>query len=332
MLNKMPFSRVAFSMLALSIVFLCGCPDPQKAAITLMSKQGLVLLQPARSYISVGGLVVLPQHGRPSYLDPVPGDVPSSDPSSFDAVIDAQQMKEQTGFSAALHGLATVVAFPVGFTYKGSGSVTMKQIDAAGTRLDTNKVDAVIQAASTKSKATAQLGQHMRVFIVQEVYRATSLSVVSSSSNALEASYGSAGELPSCSDADKAQTDTSKSKSGKPATSSTSPTQTGSQPAKTAATAAKTAAAVSPGASVGVCRSTDGSLTMSSKNPIPFAVRLNELQLVNGILSVKLGDGNFGNMSLGDPDAQKRISIIDPADPVIHGIVRASARSAVAPK
>jgi hypothetical protein len=62
-------------------IILVSCDDPEQAAMKVFTDQGLVLLRPARDYVKVGGIVVLPKNGQPEYLDPY-NDV-SSNPKNY---------------------------------------------------------------------------------------------------------------------------------------------------------------------------------------------------------------------------------------------------------
>lgn len=54
---------MAVRILFLAGIILVSCDDPEKAAMQVFTDQGLVLLRPARDYVKVGGIVVLPQEG-----------------------------------------------------------------------------------------------------------------------------------------------------------------------------------------------------------------------------------------------------------------------------
>ena len=62
-------NKISAIGLSLGVVFTtCSC-DPQKDALKLFQQQGLTVLEPARDYIALGGIFVVPSSGNPVYLD-----------------------------------------------------------------------------------------------------------------------------------------------------------------------------------------------------------------------------------------------------------------------
>jgi hypothetical protein len=58
-----PLKNLSRFCLLLSLLLFPGC-DPQKEALQLFTHQGLTVLQPARDYIALGGIFVLPIESR----------------------------------------------------------------------------------------------------------------------------------------------------------------------------------------------------------------------------------------------------------------------------
>ncbi|HZL29297.1 MAG TPA: hypothetical protein VFC39_22425 [Acidobacteriaceae bacterium] len=180
-----------------------GC-DPTTAIYKIFSDQGLTLVKPARSYIQIGGLVILPK-GTNQLLYQDPWDVidqaagqnatpPSTD---FSAVIMSQSDKSASGvdFKAVL---AQLVSLPLGFDLSHNRSLTLGQIQANGTRYTTPMMAALVAKPNTATALRDRLNEGSRVFVIQEVYTGTSLSVTSGSGTNISASLGSGGPVPSC--------------------------------------------------------------------------------------------------------------------------------------
>jgi hypothetical protein len=176
-------------MLAIGIspLAMSAC-DPTDAAAKVFQKEGLHLLEPIRSYIEVGGLVVVPKTGSPYYvdrLDKLPdgsGDKPVVD---FDAVL-AKETRDQTAsLGAATNAMQSLVFAPINFTLDSSQDVAFGQIVASGERLPIPSVQSLIALASTKDWIVRELSNHNRVLIVYEVYRAKQLSIRSTNNTTL---------------------------------------------------------------------------------------------------------------------------------------------------
>jgi hypothetical protein len=323
------FSMV-FVICAVAVVLL-SC-DPEKDALGIFTHQGLVVLRPARDYIKVGGIVVLPKHGGPEYLDPY-NDV-SSDPTTyvdFKAVILGQTKNQATGLETALSGLTSVMPLSAKLGYKSGQTVQLSQIDTGGRRILTRTVNSLLKEKATGDELRSLLnepGNEYRAFVVQEVYTGKSITLKTDSNNSLDVSYGGGGSLPDCSSPKDSGSSTGKTGSagrspGKP--TSTNDTKASSAAAKTLAsppstkTTAGTGASSGPSVSLGACKSGDFALTLQSQDPIPFAVRLNEIILSNGVLSVKYGDFKFPPTSLGSgEEVEKATAVLDPG--VLNGV------------
>jgi len=314
----------------LSALLLCvGC-DPQDKIVQIFSNQGLTLLKPARSYIALEGIVVLPRKGRMQYIDPYDRLAPSEGTASdFSAVLHQEVDNEATGIQAAVSALAAVVSVPLGLQFDKAQQVQLDEIDSSGTRYASPAIDALLKKQNTSDKIRSLLkpGLGSRVFLVQEIYTAKSLSIKTSSGGDLNASFGGGGKPPTCS------TDTAVSKdSSAPATTTpkspaddenkTTEIEAAAKAVKNAVTtplsnsnaaAAGTSEAKSgsDGAiSVGVCKKTTASLSFTTGSYIPFAVRLNEVEIAPGnILQVKVTDFKVPKTTLGPEEAAATVVI-----------------------
>jgi hypothetical protein len=65
-------------------------------------------------------------------------------------------------------------------------------------------------------------------------------------------------------------------------------------------------------ASLDACRSGDFALTLQTSDPIPFAVRLNEVVRKSGVLGVLPGGFKFPPNSLGTSDVEKATTELQP--------------------
>jgi hypothetical protein len=77
-------------------------------------------------------------------------------------------------------------------------------------------------------------------------------------------------------------------------------------------------AKLSKGGAIGFCRSATYALTFSSTKALPFAVRLVELELKNGIVRVKAGNYKAPG-SLGASAAEKMTAQLQ-GDPILSGL------------
>jgi len=204
-------------------VALSGCDDPQKEAARLFASQGLTVLEPARDYIALGGLFVVPKSGKASYLDPydtLPGANGSATP--FRAVVMQQSLNQSAGFGAAVGTLGGLVPIPAGLKFSDSKQVELAQIDANGTRYTSQMVAALIKKPSTGEAIQTQLlaDPKNRIFIVQEIYTAKTLSLKSSNGTGLAAAVEGSATIPNCAPqgSDGANTSGGNSSTGKNAT------------------------------------------------------------------------------------------------------------------
>lgn len=302
-----------------------SCQDPETQALNVFKQQGLVLLRPARDYIKVGGIVVLPAKGLPQYLDPDPRDYISSDPSNyvdFKAVIMGQTKNEQTGIEAAVSGLASVMPLSAKLAYKGGQTVQLSQIDTGGRRIPTSTITALFKKKTGDTlRDLLQPKNKYHVFVIQEVYTGKTITLKTTDNQSLDVSYAGGGTVPDCS---ASTSGSSADKSGSAGSSASQPNSTdnstagGTTPKKTtSATKSKTAPSVGassgPSASLGVCKSGSFALTLQTQDLIPFAVRLNEIVLNDGELSIKYGAFKFPPNSLGSgEETEKATAVLDP--------------------
>ena len=283
-------------VVTISLITLIAC-DLQKAALKIFTSQGLTVLQPARDYIALGGIVVLPKNGRPQYIDPY-DTLNGSDGtySNFSAIIQQQTQNQSTGIEAAVGTLASFIPVSAGLNFTNGQQVQLAQIDTGGTRLTTQMVLSLLKKDATSAAIRTQLQTGNRVFLIQEVYTAKSMDLKSASNTALDASYAGAGSLPTCNASPTGAGGASSSGSGQPGTSgnnAAAPTANGASATHSGATGGAGATstntnAASPsssasgnsagaGISFGVCRASQFEISFQSQTPIPFAVRLNEV-------------------------------------------------------
>jgi hypothetical protein len=336
----------AIILLLLSV----GC-DPEKAALSMFSDQGLTVLQPARDYIKPGGLVVTPKKGKKvlAYLDPY-DDVTSEKGTyvDFKGVVQAKAKKQSSGIGVALGLLGQVVSLPIGLSYDNSQEVQLSQIDTSGKRMTTQMVSGLIAKKATEAAIRKQL-KNNRVFVVQEIYTATNMQLSSTTKAALSASYGPQSAVPKCSpetlDQEKSNQQNAKQSSSVNGNDSsgagTGKTKTpvkptgaalSSQKARTSSTTVGGSNPNAPeqsggnqagkdqGATVGVCRNAAYSLSFTAKTAIPFAVRLNEIVMTDSGLDINYGSYTFPQ-TLGNTDVERATAFIDAAHPVISGLV-----------
>ncbi len=310
---KQPYISLTLLGLVSVSLFAASC-DPQARLMSMMRDQGLTLLRPARDYVQVAGLVVVPKQGAPEYVDPL-DPVPSGNGTVVDikAIIASQSQQNTTGVGTALTGLAQLVSLPVGLKFSRTSTVTLGQIDMRGKRLISNGVAAIAAGKMTSAEAKNDINAGGRVFVVQEVYTATKLNLVNSSNTALDLTLASGKALPECGPgaADKSSDQGKNATTPKPAGEAKSDEGRAAAGAKTApappaagssndaksnnkskdseSPAAKSNADDSKGVAVQLCRLSQNTVAFTSAAPIPFAVRLAELQLNNGGISVKRG-------------------------------------------
>jgi hypothetical protein len=334
--------RVLLACVVGAIIF-SGCNDPENAALQLFNDYGLTLLRPARSYIKPGGLVILVSKRTPAYVDPFDDDIAGlaegkTAVEDFTATIQQSTKNQAASFDFAINLISQIVSLPKYLTSdsigaKKSTQVTLDQIDSNGQRIKPTAVSTLIGEQKTSDLLKKQLSGGARAFVVQEVYLSKSLSLKVASATSGDISIGGSGALPQCADAtgkttgsDSSTNTTANTKdkssgsndSGTNATASKPPTA-GAKAASPTATATKSNTQTKPNTAttstksdpalvtVGVCQSSAYSLTFTStKDPIPFAVRLVEISLdkASNQLSIVYGNFKFPN-SLGASETEK---------------------------
>lgn len=312
--------RVAASGLAAAVstgaLFAQGC-NARSQALEMFSRQGLNLLQPARDYIKPGGMIFLSKKtNRPDYESPK--DPISPEPGNlvdFRAVILKETDTRSGAFSAALALANQILPIPIGLTASDDQAVTLDTIETTGLRLETDPLDKLIQERNTSAAARAGL-KTGRVFVIQEVYSARSLSLKSTNSRRLAVSLNGNQPVPTCGASPGSGKSGDAGSGPGAAGSGDAEAASGSQPRTgdtgAASGTAKTAAAAKPttasaamsaasqiGASVGICRANEFTLQMKTDKPIPFAVRLAEVELSGGAVQRKRGAESIKNTTLG---------------------------------
>jgi hypothetical protein len=328
------FAAAVPLFIALGTVVQAASCDARARALDLFKEQGLNLLQPARDYIVPGGLFVVARGAKPNYEDPRDPVAPESgNLTDFRAVILQQTATHSTSFGGALALAATVLPFNVGL--RGNSEVRLGQIQTTGVRLRTDAVEALIEKARTREAIKTQLSQGRRVFVVQEIYKATSLNLQAANNKALDVTYNDQRAIAECKEAVLKGSEASPSPSVKP-TDATSPKNEAKPTAKDAKPeGAKTpAASPSPGESkpsaaaspkpasggVAACRSGQFELTLSITDPIPFAVRLVELERKGDLVRRK--PGGTLSTTLGN-NQEIGASLISDASPTLDDVQRA---------
>jgi hypothetical protein len=308
---------------AILALLFTGCTLPSDA-LKVFTDQGLIPLQPARDYVKVCGLVSLPPHGTAAYLDPA--DVLPTNPNTyinFSAVIEDEARGQTAAIDVALSAVAHIIPFAAQLQAKTNTQVHLGQINASGVRLNTNEVPTLIGKQSTNQRIRDELRNHNRVFIVQEVYTAKTLSVTAASGQTLDISYQGTGKLPDC--GNTAPNNGSDSPGNTPSDANTKSSNaasaaTGKSSASASATNTPTvrgngitdmATPVLSGISVGACLNRTYQLSLNSNSAIPIAVRLNEVELDKGELRIKYSGFKFPH-SLGGETVEKMTAVIEP--------------------
>jgi len=348
--------RVIRALLLLTMVAVLAlnlaCDDPQTAIFRIFARQGLTLLQPARDYITIGGIVVLP-HGSNTlqYLDPSDSLIPAAGTSTnFQAVI-ANQTDTTTTAAQVAFALTKIISLPIGFSFNnGPQTVKLTQINASGQRYTSPMISTLLKKHDTAEEINRRLNEHDRVFVIQEVYTATSLSVSASSNMALQANVGGSPVNKQCGTGQQAGgQQTGGTQAGGQQAGGTQAggqqaggqqaggTQVGGQQAGGQQTGGTQAGGQQAGGqqaggtqaggqqtggqqgvAVDVCRNTDAELSFTSQTAIPFAVRLNEVQPgPGGVLQVKLTDFHLPNLALGNSSDVAATALIDAGNPTI---------------
>jgi hypothetical protein len=316
---------IAFAMSAAQV----GC-NAQSAAFDLFSRQGLNLLRPARDYIQPGGMVFVPKKGNPVYEEPKDDVAPEKgNLIDFRANILEETANKKAGLSAALTLAATIIPMPISAGAQSNKHVTLKQIDTTGVRLSTNALDGLIAAPNTSKAAAAAIPRGTRVFVVQEVYKTTSLDLHAEDGKAFNLNFNDGKAVADCKLAgsgDK-KPDNSKNDTKKPAPgndtkdSATSGANkadskgTNTKSKGQSSTPLSASAASKLGAGIAVCVADDYTLKLRTKEPITFAVRLAELELSDQ-KTVQRNRGSVLKQTLGG-EGEISASLINDKEPAI---------------
>jgi hypothetical protein len=317
----------AMFVAASAICLAAGCEDPQAKILKVFTDQGLTLVKPARNYIKIGGIVLLPKGTKKlDYEDPYDTLTPANGTSiSFQAILGSETDTSSTGAQASV-ALAQMVKLPFGFKFEDGQTVKLSQIDADGSRYARPMISTLLKKKDTADEMSSRLKEGDRVFIIQEVYTATSLSVSSSTNVALAANVGGTPVTASCSSGAAKQGAAGQGAAGQGAAGQGAAGQgaAGQGAAKQQGAAGQGAAkqqgaaksASTPGVSVGVCRNTSAELSFTSKSKIPFAVRLNEIEFGPAdVLQVKEKNFHLPNVALGNDSDVSPTVLIDDTDP-----------------
>lgn len=311
-----------------------GC-NAQSAAYGLFAKQGLNLLRPARDYIKPGGMVFVPKKGIPVYEDPK--DEVASDKGNladFRASILQETENKKTGLGAALSLATTVIPVPISAGAQSSKQVSLKQIDTTGVRLNTDTLDKLIASPKTNKAATQELQRGMRVFVIQEIYEATSLDLQAEDNKAFDLHLNDGKAVADCKQTGQSGDSTSDSKTsdnkntssgttGKDGSSSGAANKSTNQGAATSGkgqSQANPSSSTQPklGAGVAFCVADNFTLKLTTKEPIPFAVRLAELELSQG--TVQRNRGSIFKGTLGGNEISA--ALVDKQKPTLDGLKR----------
>jgi hypothetical protein len=315
------FLRASSVLIAAAAI--SSCNDPESDATKLFTDQGLTLLKPARSYIVPGGLVVLSGSGHPIYMDPLDdpkmggNGVADGNEVDFQAVFAKVAKSNHTGLQLAVQLVSSVLPAAGEITFGSDTDVTMDQINSNGTHLVSAALKTYINQAATKAEISSWFvasGSNNRVFVVQDVYQSTSMTLKSTASKSFDIALttgkiaacpaapsstgtdGSNGSAANSAGAGSNSSTTNSAGSAKPSTANSASTgstndnagkSTGSGSSGASPTSASKPAAGSSGGnsasskaggSLAICLGPNNySLTFNSSNPIPFAVRLVEL-------------------------------------------------------
>jgi hypothetical protein len=330
-------------LVPLTVSLLIASCDVQKDALALFGNQGLNLLRPARDYIKPGGLIFIQKGGTPDYenpKDPISSD--AGNLTDFQAAILEETLNKSTGLGVAF-SLAKSVVPSISADFQNDRAVSLKGIDTTGSRLDTDPLDKLIAATNTSKAAASWLGSKdakskgKRVFVVQEIYKANSLDLHADDNKKLDLKLGDQSAVVNCQKAGDgsgnsssgASTGSSQNKQNSSSDNSSSNSSSASTSQKNSANkngTGKTKANTSqlPGLSnlgVGVagCMSDDYTLKLQTKNPIPFAVRLAELELSNGTVQ-RIKSGKVYTGTLGPKTQEISGSLVDQDTPVVQGL------------
>jgi hypothetical protein len=304
------FLAITFLNCTLGATCLTAACNPQTAALDLFYRQGLNLLRPARDYITPGGMVFVTKDGAVDYEEAKKGEsaFEKGNLTDFRAAILDETENKSAGFGLALSLAKAVVPLGIAAGLSSEQEVSLGGIETTGTRLTSEAIDELIDKPKTKAAAIRDLLAGNRVFIVQEIYQATSLDLKASTSNSLSVTLNDGAAVAKCAADDKTKDDGSGQKSDKqpvagdkkddgsgqkpnkqPAPSDTKQPQPSTdksgKPSEAPGTKSdKSQGGATPGYAGGVafCMEGDYTLKLRATKPIPFAVRLAEVKNEGG--------------------------------------------------
>jgi hypothetical protein len=184
-------------------IVLIGCAEND--VLKIFTEKGLVLLQPARTYVAVGGLFTVASGAKPAYIDADPSDPILTDSSSrvsdCTVVFGDETHGQSMAFNAAMNALAKVVPWAAGLQAKSGASVHLATIISPCARLNARALTALVNEKTNQPWIVKELHKPRspRVYVVLEVDSTKTLTVTADSSVALEASFQGQGSLPACS-------------------------------------------------------------------------------------------------------------------------------------
>jgi hypothetical protein len=268
--------------------------DPRAAARRVFTDQGLHVLTPARTYIELGGIVVVPSSGAPYYVDRLDS-LPSGATDKavdFVAVLLKESLKQTTGLGSAVSALQSVIPVPLNVQFDRTQVVELAQVDASGSRLRIPTVQSLVQLPGTQKWISDELSRKARTFVIYEVYAAKSLSVKTENNNALKIGL-QVGET----------------------TSSTNTPGSAKAPSPDEKSEKSKAPESSSGISGSWKRVSNYELALQSQRELPFAVRIAEV--VRGKAGLELRPGSFkfkGGLASGT-DVERYTALVDAAAP-----------------
>lgn len=275
----------------------CSATD----ALAIFTQKGLVPLQPARTWVTTGGLFVVGT-GQPGYIDADASDTLLSNPASQEGNCMEEfgdETQQQTmAFNVAVSAIAKIIPYGGGLQAKNATMVHLMPIDSPCVRLNARAIPNIANEPINKPVILSQLHQKNRVFMVLEVDSTKSLTLTADRNVAFNASFQGSGSLPSCSDGTAGNTkSTTNSKATTTKSTATNAKATGAATVK----GTNASGGGDSGISVGACLNTVYSLTLKTDTAVPFAVRLSEIVETvpnSGLLDVKYTGFKFPAKSL----------------------------------
>jgi hypothetical protein len=322
MFRRLSASACAITVLLVSNVSARAC-NPQSAALDMFYKQGLNLLRPARDYVKPGGMVFVTPDGVAEYEDPKDDVAPEpGNLIDFRAAILEETADSTAGFGLALGLAKAVVPLSLGAGLNSERHVSLGGIETTGKRLQSTALDTLLRQPNTLRAALDELPIN-RVFIVQEIYQATSVDLSASDKKSFSVTLNDGSAVAQCSSKEAPKAEAAKPASNAPGQkqkenekkSGDAPTQPSgkeNKPEDAVKKGAETPSDTSTTPAAGVPKTTgaaafcmDGSYTLKLRatQPIPFAVRLAEVTK-DGKSAVKRLRGRTVKITLGDRDEE----------------------------